>query len=175
MRALTLVVFLALPTSLSAQQPVPRPCPDQQTDTQRLQTLLREKGVQALVDEVTRPQRELWQRIRKAVLAPDGPVYFSEAMDGALVPEMSGYLISQSPTELVLGVSAPDAPDVVLRLDAPLTRNLAYGTRILFAGRAREFTTDPLTVTFDVSLKDVAFLPPRQVTTREVGDLPVPE
>jgi hypothetical protein len=154
MRLIAVLLF----TAAAFAQATRRPCTaDDRSRT--LQTVLRERGVDALIEEVTRPQRELWTRMKAALAADDGVEYFRMGVNGALLPEMSGTLISQSPAELVLGISDPGTPEVTLRLDAPFGRQLEPGARVLFTGVAVAFLPYPFNLTVDVKRAGVSFLP----------------
>jgi hypothetical protein len=123
--------------------------------------LLGEKGIDALVDDVMCPQNRLWKTLRAALLRPDGWSYFSEAVLGAAIPEMNGTYISHSGLEMVVGISDPVVPEVMLRLDSPLERALQPGTRVLFRGVAAGFHSRPFLFVLEVKNRELSFLPPR--------------
>jgi hypothetical protein len=155
MRLLTVISLFLFVTEL---------CAEVRTESERLQKLLRQKGVDALIEEVVRPQREFWQKIKAALLDSDGSRAYSEQIKSAVLPELSGTLISetqisQTEHELVLGVSAPGVPDVTLRLDSPLRQKVEPGVRVLFVGVAIEFRPTPFMLVLRVKSADVSFLP----------------
>lgn len=160
----TTLAVLWVAAATAQQLPAPRPCPHEaQTPVEkssRLQRILRQKGFEALVDEIVRPQRLLWDQFQEALRKPDGMMYFSLSAQGAMLGEMIGYLISQSDTELLLGMSSPDTPELTLKLAAPAGRDLEPGTRVLFEGRARDFTPVPFMVAVEVDPTAISFLPP---------------
>src|SRR5437879_5621705 len=110
--ALLLAPFLVAQTNSPS-----RPCATVQQlkeDSDRLQ-LLREKGVDALVEDLLRRGREFWMSQKQRLLQSDASTYFAEAVQGATsYPEMSGVLILQNGKELLLSPSGADAPEVAL-------------------------------------------------------------
>ena len=95
-----------------------------------LQRLLREKGTDAVVDEILRPGRELWAQIKDALLKPDGSMYFSDHVESTLLPEMSGVLVTQDGSDLLVAMSGADVPDVTLRLQTPMKESGALGATV---------------------------------------------
>jgi hypothetical protein len=141
----------------------PRPCAATQSaksDPGRLARVLRQQGTDALVDEVLRPGRELWAQIRSALLKPDALAYFSEAVQDAILPEMSGVLVAQNGAELLLNMSGADGPEVSLRLDSPPAEFVPPGSRVLFVGVPVEFSAAPFRLVIRASRSEIRFLPP---------------
>jgi hypothetical protein len=158
------LALLTPPTSAQTSAASADPCPSGQNvraEKGRLLKLLGEKGVDALVDDIMCPQNELWKRLKAALLRPNGWSYFSEGVLGAALPEMNGTFISQSGLEIVLGVSDPVVPDVMLSLDSPLERVLQPGTRVLFRGVATAFHSRPFLFVLKVKNSDISLLPAR--------------
>jgi len=153
------IVSLLLAPILVAQttQP-PRPCPPERAVT-RLQRLLREKGTDAVVDEILRPGRELWAQIKDALLKPDGSMYFSDHVESTLLPEMSGVLVTQDGSDLLVAMPGADVPDVTLRLQTPVRESGAVGATVIFAGTPVEFSRFPFMVIMLVRGEEIRFLP----------------
>src|SRR5436190_9863876 len=130
-----MVPLLLAPILVAQTTQPPRPCPPEKAVT-RLQRLLREKGTDAVVDEVLRPGRELWVQIEEALLKPDGSMYFSDHIESTLLPEMSGVLVSQNGSDLLLAMSGTDVPEVTFRLETPARESGAVGATVLFVSHS---------------------------------------
>ena len=152
MRVAALLAVALLPNVLFAQ--------DRTSESERLTRILRLKGIEGLIDETCRPQRERWTQIIKRLSQPDGLQHFLEMMKSAVMPESCGTLIAQRGNELVLGILDRTRPDVTLRFASPILQTLEPGTRVLFTGVAVEFIARPFMIVVD-ALPDVRFLPPQ--------------
>jgi hypothetical protein len=92
---------------------------------------------------------------------PDGLLYFEDNVKDRELPELSGFLVSQSENELALAMTDRHTLKVTLRLSAPIRREIAPGTRVLFVGIARDVWPEPFRFVFDVDVDHLAFLPPK--------------
>jgi hypothetical protein len=105
------------------------------------------------------PDQNLWQLLKKALLATDGPEFFDKNLRGALLPPLAGKLVSATPTDhpsvLVLAMDG-DEPQVTLRLthgyreEARMPKPKALGSVITFEGVGMSFTQEPFMLTFEV-------------------------
>ena len=116
MRVAVLLAVALLPKDFVAQ--------DRTSESERLTRTLRLKGIEGLIEEACRPQREKWTQIMKRLSQPDGFQHFSEMMKSAVMPESCGTLISQRGNELVLGMLDRAVPDLTLRLETPVSQTL---------------------------------------------------
>src|SRR5439155_16393290 len=103
------------------------------------------------------PGRELWLQIKEALLTR-GLIYFTENMQGALIPEMSGTLIYQNGPDLVLNMSGGDVPEVTLRLETRVAGYLQPGSRVLFTGVPVDFSPVPFTVVMQAKKDEIRLL-----------------
>src|SRR5687767_7125115 len=87
------------------------------SESEHLASILRLKGIEGLIDEACRPQREKWTQIMKRLSQPDGLQHFSEVMKSAVMPESCGTLILQRGNELVLEMLGRSTAGVTLRLE----------------------------------------------------------
>lgn len=159
-----LLICVVLGSVLVAQTNQPtRQCTEQgkRTEASRLARLLREKGTDALVDEILRSGRELWAQVKESLSKPDGTIYFAEKMQSAKLPELSGTLLSTSGPDLLLNLSGTDMPEVILRLETPVPDPVQVGGTVLFAGVPIEFSPAPLSVLMVARGDEIRFLPQR--------------
>jgi hypothetical protein len=103
--------------------------------------------------DATRPDPHLWQLLKKALMASDGPEYFEMGLKGALLPPLAGKLVSATPTDhpsvLVIAMDG-DKPEVTLRLAHWYKRPIAVGSLITFEGVGMSFTQEPFMLTLEV-------------------------
>ena len=108
------------------------------------------------------PQLALWLGIKKELVGPNGESYFDSSVKGAAVPKLKGTVISAKPPvkskELVLGLENPQAPEVTLKLDAPIAGKPKVGSIVEFEGVPSAFTKDPFNVTFDTEKDKISGL-----------------
>ena len=99
-------------------------------------------------------QTVLWKAIKTALLGPQGNEYFEKNMKDVQLPTLVGTLVSSKPaahpSEFLVAMSGDKTPEVKLRLDKQLEKPLQPGTPVSFVGVAKEFTTEPFMITFDV-------------------------
>jgi hypothetical protein len=120
------------------------------------QLISQEGGRFCLTLEKERPMidraRDLWLRIRTALLSDDGPSYFENGLKGTLVPKLKGIVVSSlpvnSPRTLSLQIDGSPAPDVTLRLDREFGKPIPRGSLIEFEGIASEFSRTPFAYSF---------------------------
>jgi tetratricopeptide (TPR) repeat protein len=103
----------------------------------------------------TNPQLALWLSVRKELTGPNGDQYFESSMKGAGLPTMKGTLLEakpeKGPKELVLAIIDENTPEVVLKLDEPLTGKPKIGSSVSFdKGVPTAFTKEPFRVTIEV-------------------------
>lgn len=122
------------------------------------------------------PQLAFWLKLKDALTAPNGEQYFEGGMKGALVPPegvppLKGKLIRQEPArnpkELVLALSDPNTPEVILKVDPPMTGRAEPGTDLEFRGVPTAFTKEPFLVTFEAEKKSISGWPAPPPPTRK--------
>jgi hypothetical protein len=122
---------------------------------------------------ISDPASTLWRTITRGLLGaggqgPHGKEFFEQYLESTLLPDpaefdsIPGTLVSSKPvdgpTELILGFGSSTMPEIRLRLigrdgkPASLTRAVAPGTKVGFAGVVQEFTREPFMLTFYVYL-----------------------
>jgi tetratricopeptide (TPR) repeat protein len=119
------------------------------------------------------PQLYLWMTLKRQLTAAEGQQYFESNMKGTQVPKLKGKLIEHrpagKPTELVLGISDENTPEVTLKLDSPLAGKAEPGTEIEFEGVPTAFAKEPLMVTFDVEKDKLSGWPVQATTKKSSG------
>ena len=97
------------------------------------------------------PRLGEWVLMRRKLEAPDGDKYFSETLHGNPLARLKGTLIQstpeEKPTELVIGVTNPAAPEIVLKLSEALPVGAPVGTVIEFEGTIDAFVKSPFSLT----------------------------
>jgi len=112
------------------------------------------------------PDLALWRKIRDALTAADGDMYFMQ-IKGSEIPPQEGefkkftakVVMYNSPKEIVLNVDNA-AGDVTLKFENPLKgMPLDPGTEIKFKGVVDDFKKDPYMLTLTVDKEDVEGIP----------------
>ena len=97
------------------------------------------------------PRLGEWVKARRKLEGPDGEKFFADTLRGNPFARLKGTLIQtrpdDKPTELVIGVVNPGAPEIVLKLSTPLNNAAVSGTVIEFEGTADSFTKSPFAFT----------------------------
>jgi tetratricopeptide (TPR) repeat protein len=97
------------------------------------------------------PRLAEWVKTRRSLAGPDGEKYFTDTLRGNPFVRIKGALIQATPddkpTELVVGVVNPAAPEIVLKLSAPLKNAALPGTEIEFEGTVDSFSKSPFSLT----------------------------
>lgn len=118
------------------------------------------------------PQLALWMGIKDKLAAADGAQYFEKDLKDAGLPKLRGKLVSQSPAvrpkTLVLAMDG-DAPQVTLRLSAPLAGKAEPGTMIEFEGVPKEFTASPFMLTIEVEKEKIFGWPAQAAPPARTG------
>jgi len=98
------------------------------------------------------PQLALWMGI-KGQLSEGGEQYFESSLKAADVPPLKGTVVDAKPAcrskELIIAISDPTHPEVMLKLDSALTGKPETGTEIQFKGVPAAFVKDPFMLTMD--------------------------
>ena len=111
------------------------------------------------------PRLYTWLQVKEQLAGPNGADYFMSSVRNTAMPELRGYLISQSPQErpdtLVLGIEDRNTREVTLRLtDEAFKYPAARGTALLFSCVPQGFTGEPFNMTFDCEQEKVSGWPP---------------
>jgi hypothetical protein len=100
------------------------------------------------------PRLAMWKNIRSELDKPEGAAYFEQNMKGAAIPELRGWVVSQSPESrpktVVVSISDKSTPEITLELDTPLAGPAQPGTEVVFEGVAKTFSKEPFMLTMDV-------------------------
>jgi hypothetical protein len=104
------------------------------------------------------PELALWMKIRTALAVGDGEHYFESELKDSAVPVLQGVLIEASPdcraTELRVAIPLPKdsqnaRPEVLLKLEKPLTGRPELGGEIRWTGTASAFSRRPFLLTME--------------------------
>ncbi|MBI4908312.1 MAG: hypothetical protein HY820_32095 [Acidobacteria bacterium] len=136
--------------ALAVQSPTP---PDTFTLKSKTQ-LLAEKEAEF---ESKHPEVALWMKIKAALAAPNGDDYFNSGLKDSALPKLNGVVVAAKPecrpAQLTLAIRTPDnpslAPEVVLKLEKPLTGKLEKDAELKWEGVATAFTKDPFLLTVE--------------------------
>ena len=97
------------------------------------------------------PRLAEWVKSRRALEGPVGEKYFTDTLRGNPFVRIKGTLLTATPddkpTELVVGVVNPSAPEFVIKLATPLKNAAVSGTPIEFEGTVDSFSKSPFSVT----------------------------
>jgi tetratricopeptide (TPR) repeat protein len=100
------------------------------------------------------PQLALWKTIRDSLIAPDGANFFESQLKDAAVPALKGMLIEAKPAcrprELIIAIEG-EKPEVLLKLEKPLTGRPELNTEITWEGAGVAFTANPFVLTMETS------------------------
>jgi hypothetical protein len=109
------------------------------------------------------PEIQPYLEIRRRLLAAK-PEDLPQVLASTILPRMKATLIGcnpeSRPTELQLGITRTDAPEVLLKLDSPLPKCPDLATVIEFEGTLTNFSKDPYLLTLQTSRKSLATPPP---------------
>jgi tetratricopeptide (TPR) repeat protein len=105
--------------------------------------------------EKAEPERFYWKKLRTRLEAAEGDAYFADSVKGTRLPRLKGWLVrgepAARPKNLVIGISDPNAEEVILKLSAPLTGPAETGSVLFFeSGMADSFTKSPFALTVEV-------------------------
>jgi tetratricopeptide (TPR) repeat protein len=97
------------------------------------------------------PRLAEWVKTRRKLEAADAEKFFSDTLRNNPFTRIKGTLVrglpEAKPTELVISVMDPNAPEVVLKLSAELPHPAAAGTPLEFEGVYESFTKAPFLLT----------------------------
>jgi outer membrane protein assembly factor BamD (BamD/ComL family) len=138
--------------------------------------------------EKSNPQLALWMKIKAALSDTNGDQYFQSQLKDTAVPQLRGIVVEAKPAchskELLVAIPLPGAdgapqaagaPEITLKLDAPLSGKPALNTEFHWEGIPVAFTRDPfmLTMTVDKSkieglkVEPCAAAPAHRTTTKK--------
>jgi hypothetical protein len=130
------------------------------------------------------PELALWMKIKNALSASDGEQYFESQLKDSAVPQLKGVLVEATPecrpSQLRVAIRFPKdtqnpRPEVLLKLEKPLTGKPEIGAEIRWTGVPRAFSKEPFLVTIEtepVKIEEVRLSPcqpPRKTTTPNKG------
>jgi len=100
------------------------------------------------------PELALWTNIKTELTGANGASYFESSMKDAMMPELTGKVISMEPAtrpkKVVVGVENGTVADATLVFDAPLPGKVEPGTELKFKGQPESYAANPFMVTFKV-------------------------
>jgi tetratricopeptide (TPR) repeat protein len=98
------------------------------------------------------PQLALWKSIKEALTGADGANYFKSSMEGALLPELSGKVVSIDPAikpkTVVIAIEG-DAADATLKFETPLPGKVEPGAVLTFQASPVSYAVSPFMVVFN--------------------------
>ena len=110
------------------------------------------------------PMLYMWLNVRKQLEAPNGKEYFNSSVKNTAMPQLRGYIISQSPARrpdtLVLGIQDRNTREVTLKLDEAFRYPARRGTVLRFTCVPQRFTQSPFNLGFDCEQSKVKGWPP---------------
>ena len=104
------------------------------------------------------PELALWMKIKNALSASDGEHYFESELKDSAVPQLKGVLVEATPecrpTQLRIAIRSPkdtqnSRPEVLLKLEKPLTGKPEIGNEVRWTGVATAFSKEPFLVTME--------------------------
>jgi tetratricopeptide (TPR) repeat protein len=108
------------------------------------------------------PMLYMWTNLKKSLAADSG--YFASTVKNSNMPQMRGYLISQSPETrpdtLVLGIEGRSTREVTLKLTQAYRYPAGRGTPLTFKCVPQRFTAQPFNMGFDCDSEQVKGWPP---------------
>ncbi len=118
------------------------------------------------------PQLALWRSIKEALTGSDGANYFKTSMEGTLMPELSGKVVSIEPAvkpkTVVIAIEGA-AGDAVLKFETPLPGKVEPGAILTFQASPVSYAVSPFVVTFSAekaNLKGWTGTTPRHTAKR---------
>jgi len=103
------------------------------------------------------PALALWKNIKEQLTGADGQKYFESSMKEALLPTLSGKVVSMDPATkpktVVLSIEG-GGPDATLKFEAALPGKVDPGAVLTFEGVPDSYTANPFMVVFNVDAKE---------------------
>ena len=100
------------------------------------------------------PELALWMDVKTKLTGADGAAYFESSMKDALLPELTGKVISMEPAtrpkKIVVGIENGATADATLVFDVALPGKVEPGTELKFKGQPQSFTASPFMIVFKV-------------------------
>jgi tetratricopeptide (TPR) repeat protein len=100
------------------------------------------------------PSLAIWKSVKEALTGADGANYFKSSMEGSLLPELTGKVVSIEPAvkpkTVVLAISDPTGKvaDATLKFETALPGKVEPGTVLSFQGVPVSYAANPFMVTF---------------------------
>lgn len=112
---------------------------------------------------LTNPELASWLAIRRQLTAADGQQYFATNLQAKATPVLKGTIVHCTPArgakECSLSMNEGSGPEVTLKLNSPLPRSAAPGSKVSFHGTADSFTPDPFNLVVAADPNDVESAP----------------
>ena len=105
-------------------------------------------------EDLKHPELAIWNSIKEALPGADGATYFKSSMEGSLLPEFTGKVVSIEPAvkpkTILLAISDPTGKvaDATLKFETALPGKVEPGTVLAFRGVPTSYTANPFMVTF---------------------------
>lgn len=104
------------------------------------------------------PQLALWKNIKEQLTGAEGQKYFESSMKDALLPALSGKVVSldpeTKPKTVVIAIENGTTGDATLKFETALPGKVDPGTVLTFEGVPASYTASPFMVTFNVDAKE---------------------
>ena len=104
------------------------------------------------------PSLALWKNMKEQLAGAEGQKYFDSGVKDALLPTLSGKVVSMQPETkpktVVLAIEDGTTPDATLKFETALPGKVDPGTVLTFEGVPESFATSPFMITFNVDAKE---------------------
>jgi Tfp pilus assembly protein PilF len=104
------------------------------------------------------PSLALWKNMKEQLVGAEGQKYFESGVKDALLPSLSGKVVSMEPAlkpkTVVLAIEDGTTPDATLKFETALPGKVDPGTVLTFEGVPEGYAASPFMVTFNVEAKE---------------------
>jgi hypothetical protein len=136
------------------QQAKNNPTPPPDFKIKSIVDIQNEQSAREAEEAKLHPELALWKSVKTELTGANGATYFDSSMKGALMPELTGKVISiepaMRPKKVVIAIENGTVPDATLTFDTPLPGKVDPGTPLKFKGEPLSYTANPFMVTFKV-------------------------
>jgi tetratricopeptide (TPR) repeat protein len=104
------------------------------------------------------PSLALWKNMKEQLVSAEGQKYFESGVKDALLPALSGKVVSMEPATkpktVVLAIEDGTTPDATLKFETALPGKVDPGTVLTFEGVPASYAASPFMITFNVEAKE---------------------
>ncbi len=118
--------------------------------------IAKQKADAEAAEAAKNPQLAIWKSVKEALTGADGANYFKSSMEGSLLPELTGKVVSIEPALkpkiilLAIADSTGKVADATLKFEIALPGKVEPGTVLSFQGVPTSYTANPFMVHFTV-------------------------